>query len=261
MPRLVIALLVGALLGAAVFLFVRRESVEPAALGVAATPKPDAPSSEPDELKANFVSATHPGLVVHVLRGGAAEPGARVELSSAARSLVTSKLVWEPAGLEKTSPEGRASFPAMAGRYFVIATASDGARALEAVDVSWAASSTLVTLTIAAAKKFSGRVIDFATHQPLAGAIVRADPQEVAEGLEPTVPAASAGRRWPPASSPPPGGQARATWPTPPPAAPARRACPAARWDRWAAASRRSGRAPRRPRAGSAVRRAARAAP
>ena len=191
MPRLVIALLVGALLGAAVFLFVRRESVEPAALGVAATPKPDAPSSEPDELKANFVSATHPGLVVHVLRGGAAEPGARVELSRAARSLVTSKLVWEPAGLEKTSPEGRASFPAMAGRYFVIATASDGARALEAVDVSWAASSTLVTLTIAAAKKFSGRVIDFATHQPLAGAIVRADPQEVAEGLEPTVPAAT----------------------------------------------------------------------
>ena len=190
MSRLVIALLVGALLGAAVFLVLRRESVEPAGAGVATTPKSSEPSREPDELKANFVSATHPGLVVSVLRAGAAEPGARVELSRAARSLVTSELVWEPAGLEKTSPEGRASFPAMAGHYFVIASAEDGARAIEAVDVSWATSSTVVTLTLAAPKTFSGRVVDAATHQPIAGAVVRADPQTEDDTLAPTVAAA-----------------------------------------------------------------------
>lgn len=192
MSKVVVALLVGALLGVAAFLFLRRDAGAPIP-GPAPMSTAEEPLEEPDSIRirSSYVSPAQPGLLVQVLRGSAPEPGARVELSRAVRSLVSAELVWEPAGVEKTNATGRAAFPAMAGRYFAVATAADGARAVEAVDVSRGASMTQLRLTIAPPKKFSGQVIDFATRQPVAGALVRADPQTDPEGLEPTVPAAT----------------------------------------------------------------------
>ncbi len=184
MTRVLVALIVGAALGAAVFLFLREEASpspvtvsEPQAQGV----NQQQPSSRA------FVSATHPGLVVTVTRGGVVEPQTRIELSRAVRSLVTGELTWEPAGKETTDADGRAEFPAVSGRYFVSATAADGSRSVEEADVSWGASPTFVTLTLAPMLLFSGQVVDAATRKPIAEASVRADPQPETKDVEPTI--------------------------------------------------------------------------
>ena len=184
MTRVLVALIVGAAIGAAVFLFLREEA-PPAPVTVralhAGAPEQVRPSSRA------FVSTTHPGLVVTVTRGGVAEPQTRLELSRAVRSIISGELSWEPAGQETTDREGRAEFPASSGRYFVSALATDGSRSVEEADVSWGATPTFVALTLAPMVLFSGQVIDAATRKPIAHALVRADPQPETKDVEPTI--------------------------------------------------------------------------
>lgn len=188
MSRVLGALIVGVLLGAVVFFFLRHE---PAALPASSAPVATAPAAPgsvggPTPSRA-FVSPSHPGLVVRVTRSGAPEAGAKVELARASRSITTSEIAWQPAGTEMSDGEGRAEFPALAGRYYVLATGRDGARALAPVDVSWAGAATELELAFKSPGVFSGRVTDAVTHRPLPGATVRADPQADPEGLEPTL--------------------------------------------------------------------------
>ena len=129
MARVLVALIIGAAIGAAVFLFLRDEA-PPSPFAVVEQRADAAEPSHPASRA--FVSATHPGLVVTVTRSGAPEGHARVELSRGVRSIITTDLVWEPAGQETTDAVGRAEFPASSGRYFVSATASDGSRVVEA---------------------------------------------------------------------------------------------------------------------------------
>lgn len=190
MARVLVALIVGAALGATVFLFLRQE--EPPS---AASLKMQA--VEPVEVRSRhaasrtFVSVTQPGLLVTVTRSGAPETQARVELSRAVRSMITTKIVWEPAGKETTDGQGRAEFPASSGRYHVSVTASDGERAVEAVEVSWGATPTFVTLAMKPAVLFGGQVLDAETRRPLPSALVRADPQPEPEDLDATIVTAS----------------------------------------------------------------------
>ncbi|MDP1823105.1 MAG: PDZ domain-containing protein [Archangium sp.] len=186
MSRVLIALIVGAALGAAVFLFLRSDAAQPAAPApvVAA---PAAVAAAPSPGSRAFGSPTHPGLVVTVTRGGATEAQTRVQLSRSSRSLVTSELAWEPAGSELTDAAGRAEFPALSGRYLVVATARDGTRAVESVDVSRAAEPTWLTIALKPPALFGGQVVDEASRRPLPGAIVRADPQPEAKDLELTL--------------------------------------------------------------------------
>ncbi len=187
MPRVLIALIVGAALGAAVWLFLRADPQQ--ADGLPSVVEGRVVKSGPglDSGPGAFVSSSHPGLLVNVTRAGVAEPAARVEFFRAARSLTESKILWTPVGTETTDSRGRAEFPAFAGRYLVAASSSDGLRAVEPVDVSWAASETLLTITLRSPVLFSGQVVDAATRRPVAGAGIRADPQLEEGEPEPTI--------------------------------------------------------------------------
>ena len=186
MGRVFAALIVGAAIGATVFLYLRRETPAPSVASMApASPEPG--SAGFATASRAFVSPTNPGLVVLVTRSGAPEPGAKVEIARSSRSLTTAQIVWQPAGAETTDANGRVELPAIAGRYYVVATARDGTRALEPADVSAAGASTLVTIALKTPVSFSGRVVEAGSHRPLPQATVRADPQQDPEELEPTV--------------------------------------------------------------------------
>ena len=187
MSRVITALAVGAVIGIAIFLYLRREpsSLAPGTTSTAAAPGPGS-TAAPASSRA-FVSATHPGLVVTVTRGGAAEALSQVELTRSSRSIGSGEITWQPAGMERTDREGRAAFPALTGRYLISATAADGTRAVETLDVSWAGAPTFVTIALKAPVLFSGQVVDAASRRPLAGAAIRADPQPEPEGNEPTI--------------------------------------------------------------------------
>lgn len=186
MSRVLIALIVGAALGAAVFLFLRREPPAPS-VAVAAPTSLEPGSAGFATASRAFVSPTHPGLVVLVTRSGAPEPEAKVELARSIRSLTTAEIIWQAAGAQTTDVEGRAELPALAGRYFVVATARDGARALQPVDVSSASAATFVALTLKTPAPFSGQVVEVGSHRPIPQAMVRADPQPDPEELEATI--------------------------------------------------------------------------
>lgn len=186
MSRVLSALIVGAAVGAVVFLFQRNDPAQPAAPGPGAASNPGVTAASPPSARA-FVSPTHPGLVVTVTRGGAKEAQARVQLSRSSRSLITSALAWEPAGNESTDAEGRADFPALSGRYVVVVTARDGSRAVEAVDVSRADAPTWVSIALKAPALFGGQVVDAASRRPIAGALLRADPQTGLKDVEVTL--------------------------------------------------------------------------
>lgn len=190
MSRLLAALIAGAVLGVAVFFFLRAEP--PAAGAAAPVAQPQATELEyRAPVSRAFVSPTHPGLVVSVTRAGRKEAQARVELSRAQRSIASGQLVWQPAGVETTDVEGRAEFPALAGRYYVSVKAADGTRALELVEVSWGDGPTFFTITLKAPATFSGQVVDKRSRKPLGGALVRADPQPDSRELDATLAASS----------------------------------------------------------------------
>lgn len=192
MPRVLVALIVGAAIGAAVFLLLRHDPAPSSATSmVSAAPERPAPSAPVVGGARTFVSTTHPGLVVTVQRSGVAEPQARVALSRASRSIVSGELSWLPAGAETTDGEGRAEFQASSGQYFVSATATDGTRAIESLDVSWGASPTAITITLAAPAVYGGQVIDKLTRRPIGTATLRADPQPDAKSLSVTIAAAN----------------------------------------------------------------------
>lgn len=185
MSRVITALVVGAVIGAAIFLSFRRESpsLAPETTSTAAGPGATAALAT----SRAFVSATRPGLVVTVTRGGAAEAQAQVELTRSSRSIASGDITWQPAGSERSDHSGRTEFPALAGRYLVTATASDGTRAVQTIDVSWGGAPTFVTIALKAAVLFSGQVVDRASRRPLAQATIRADPQADAQGEDPTI--------------------------------------------------------------------------
>jgi hypothetical protein len=190
MSRVLVALIVGAAIGGAVFLFLRRE---PSALAVTTVTAPAQPGSAGFAPTSRaYVSPAQPGLVVLVTRAGAPEPGAKVEIAESSRSPTTAEITWQPTGEWTTDAQGRAEFPATAGRYFVVATARDGTRAVESVDVSAARAMTLVTLVLKAPAVFSGSVVEAGSHRPIARAAVHAEPQQDPEENEPTVPVAGA---------------------------------------------------------------------
>jgi Carboxypeptidase regulatory-like domain/PDZ domain len=170
--QLVIAVLLGAGIGLVAFLASRPESTQKSA-PVAA------PEAAPENSFANvFTSPASPGLIVHVSRNTTPEPAARIELFRVERDLSTEALAWRPAGTESSDRHGTAHFPALAGRYLVLATATDGARAMKTLDVGRALVSTQVSLTFEPLQHFAGTVTDARTHQPLANATVRADPSD-----------------------------------------------------------------------------------
>ncbi len=177
MNRLVVAVVVGALVGAAVVFFLRGEApaatphADPGLTGAA--PAPAAPAGD-----GLYVSPSRPGLIVTTTRDGQPLPGVRVELFRAEHDLIDEGHAWRPAGDERTDDAARASFPALAGRHLVIGTAADGARAVEIFDVGRAALSTHLVLTFGGLRRLEGRVVDAKTKQPVPNATVRADPGE-----------------------------------------------------------------------------------
>jgi hypothetical protein len=187
MSRVLAALLVGAAIGAAVFFFLRDDAPTVSAPSALATAPHATGAAGPVAGSRAYVSPTHPGVVVNVTRNGGPEAQARVELSRSLRSIVTTELVWEPAGAETTDAEGRAEFPALSGRYYATATATDGTRAVEVLDVRWGAAPTYLTIALKPGVTFSGQVVDAATRKPLGQALVRADPQPDPNDLEPTI--------------------------------------------------------------------------
>lgn len=190
MARVLAALIAGAAIGVAVLFFLRTEAPIPSVARPAGAPE-EAAVERRAPVSRTFVSPTHPGLVVSVTRAGVSEPQARIDLSRAERSIASGQLVWRPAGMETTNADGRAEFPALAGRYYVGVVAFDGTRALELVDVSWGDGPTFVTVNLKAASSFSGQVVDKVSRKPLSGALVRADPQPAPEELDATFAVAS----------------------------------------------------------------------
>ncbi len=176
MSRLVIALVVGAALGLGIWFGFRSSApAGPAAVqSNAGTTRRDEPGSSTGGTA--WASPARPGLIVVVSRRGKPEPTARLELLRAEVDLTTSEQAWRPAGAERTDDAGRATFPALAGHYLVVATAADATRAVKIFDVGRASASTHVDLELAPPRRLEGRVIDGASGKPIEHATIRADP-------------------------------------------------------------------------------------
>lgn len=178
MSRLIVALVGVVALGVGLFVSLR-EPVEagvvpgPVVLTTPATPR--GPASRPGAV---FVSPARPGLIITVKRNATAEPGVRLELFRAELDLTTNAQAWRAAGAERTDDAGRATFPAVAGHYLVLAVATDGTRGTKTLDVSRAATSTSVELELRAPVRVEGRVVDATTRRPLAEALVQATPPD-----------------------------------------------------------------------------------
>lgn len=171
MRQIVIAVVVGILVGAAAFVWVRGQEPEVGTTPPASPAEPSAPIAVRPGV---FVSATRPGLIVAVTSQGAPAAGVKLELLEDQFDLVRSARRWVGVGAETSDAEGRAQFPSAAGHFLVVATHT-GQRAQLEFDVPVSKEPTFVTVSLAPLRIIGGVVSREGGSDPIANAEVRID--------------------------------------------------------------------------------------
>lgn len=174
MRQLSLALLMGVVIGAVVYVWAHRRAPDdtprtPTSRVVAPAEVPVAAQQHPV-----FVSPAQPGLLIDVLDETRPATDARVELLRDQFDPVRSKRSWVPVGTEKTGAEGRAQFSVATGHYLAVATAPQGRAQLE-FDVGRSKAPTVVTLALTASRAVAGVVSREGSSDPVPNATVRID--------------------------------------------------------------------------------------
>lgn len=166
----------------------------------------EAARATPNEASAPAAQAqrrSRPGLHVTVRDGAALAPGAVVSAWLQRADDAKGGVRWLAAGREVTDAAGLATFPAVPGRYAVLAEQAGGRTGVAVADVVIADEPSYVTVSLAADRAVTGQVVDAQTNAPVPGALVtavglsartRGAPWRLPAETHLTVPADSLGR-------------------------------------------------------------------